>query len=61
LVGLHADQTYETEIVVLPHLGDDAVDPYPRIGFVDGDYVDVDIGAENLAPRAVVEEAIDAR
>ena len=60
LIGLHADQADETEIIVGPHLRDDAVDAHARIGLVDGDDVDIDIGTENSALRAVVDQAIDA-
>ncbi len=61
LVGLHANKADETEIAVRSHLGDDAIDPHARVGLIDGDDVDIDIGPENLAQRAVVDEAIDAR
>jgi len=44
LIGLHADQTDEAEIAVGAHVGDDAVDAYARIGFVDSDDVDIDTG-----------------
>ena len=60
LVGLHADQADEAEIIVGAHLGDDAIDADARIGLVDGDDVDVDVGPENFALRAVVEQAVDA-
>ena len=60
LVGLHADQADEAEIVVGAHVGDDAVDAHARVGFVDGDDVDIDVGAENLALSAVVEKGVDA-
>src|SRR5271169_4019969 len=61
LVRLHADQADKTEIIVGAHLGDDAVDAHPRVGFVDGDDVDVDIGPEHLALRAVVDQAVHRR
>ena len=60
LVGLHADQADETEITVGAHLVDDAIDAHARIGLVDGDDVDIDVGTENLALGAVVDQAIDA-
>ena len=44
LIGLHADQADEAEIIVGPHLGDDAVDAHACIGLVDGDDVDIDVG-----------------
>jgi hypothetical protein len=34
----------EAEIAVGAHVGDDAVDAYARIGFVDSDDVDIDTG-----------------
>ena len=60
LVRLHADQADKAEILVGAHVGDDAVDAHPRIGLVDGGNLDVDVGPENPALRAVVEKAIDA-
>ena len=60
LVRLHADQADKAEILVGAHIGDDAVDAHPRIGLVDRRDVDVDVGAENLALRAIVDQAIDA-
>ena len=60
LVRLHADQADEAEIIVGAHLGDDAVDADARIGLVDRRDLDVDVGPENFALRAVVEQAVDA-
>ncbi len=60
LVGLHADQADETEIIVGAHFRDDAVDAHARIGLVDGDDVDLDIGTQDFALGAVVEQAVDA-
>src|SRR5271170_6470231 len=59
LVRLHADQADETEIIVGPHFGDDALDAYTRIGLVDGDDIDIDGGPEHFALRAIVDQAID--
>src|SRR5580704_11337412 len=59
LVRLHADQADKTEITVGAHLGDDAVDAYAGVGFVDGDDVDIDIGPEHFALRAIVDQAVD--
>src|ERR1700692_2295739 len=61
LIRLHADQADEAEITVGAHLRDDALDAHPRIGLVDGDDVDVDIGPEHLAPRAIVDQAVHRR
>src|SRR5580658_846710 len=61
LVRLHADQADETEIIVGAHLGDDALDAYAGVGFVDGDDVDIDIGPEHFALRAIVDQAINRR
>src|SRR5580704_9049042 len=61
LVRLHADQADKTEITVGAHLGDDALDAHPGIGLVDGDDVDIDIGAEHLALRAIVDQAVHRR
>ena len=60
LVRLHADQADEAEIIVGAHLGDDAVDAHARIGLVDRRDFDVDVGPENFALRAVVDQAVDA-
>src|SRR5579862_3387262 len=59
LVRLHADQADETEIAVGAHLGNDALDAHPRIGLVDGDDVDIDVGPEHLALRAIVDQSVD--
>src|SRR5580693_1817034 len=61
LVRLHADQADKAEITVGAHLGDDTLDAHPRIGLVDGDDVDIDIGPEHLALRAIVDQAIHRR
>src|SRR5580700_740915 len=61
LVRLHADQADETEIIVGAHLGDDALDAYAGVGFVDGDDVDIDIGPEHFALRAIADQAINRR
>src|ERR1700726_3795772 len=61
LVRLHADQADKTEIAVGAHLGNDALDAYARIGLVDGDDVDIDIGPEHVALRAIVDQAVHRR
>jgi hypothetical protein len=61
LVRLHADQPDETEIAVGPHVSDDVVRADPRVGLVDRHDVDVDVRAENLALRAIVDQAVDGR
>ena len=61
LVRLHADQTDEAEIAVVAHVGDDAVDAHPGIGFVNRRDLDVDVGPEHLALGAIVAQGIDGR
>ena len=61
MVRLHADQADEAEITVGAHFGNDALDAHPRIGLVDGDNVDVDIGPEHFTLRAIVDQAVHRR
>jgi len=61
LVRLHADQADKAEIAVVAHVGDDAVDAHPGIGFVNRRDLNVDIGPENLPLGAIVEQAVDGR
>src|SRR5580704_6934293 len=58
LVRLHADQADEAEITAGPHLGNDALDAHPRIGLVDGDDIDIDVGPKHFALRAIVDQAV---
>ncbi len=60
LVRLHTDQADETEIIIGAHVGDDPADADARVGFVDRRDLDIDVGPENFALRAIVEQAEDA-
>src|SRR6266571_6375091 len=60
LIRLNTDQTYKAEIVVRAHVADNAIDAYAGIGFVDGYDFDIGVGAENLTPRTVIDEPINA-
>src|SRR5579862_2035132 len=60
LVGLYAHQADEAEIIVGAHVGDDALDAYAAVGFVDRGNFDGGVGPENFALRAVVKQAVDA-
>jgi hypothetical protein len=61
LVRLHADQADKAEIPVVAHVRDDAIDAHQGIGFVNRRDLNVDIGPENLALGAIVEQAVDGR
>src|SRR5262249_21152806 len=54
------DQADKAEIIVRTHVADDAINAYAGIGFVDGNDIDIDIGAENLTTRTIVNEPVDA-
>jgi hypothetical protein len=60
LVRLNTDQTDKAEIIVRAHVTDDAIDTHAGIGFVDGYDFDIGVGAENMTPRTVVDEPINA-
>src|SRR5262249_47618838 len=51
LVGLHADEPNKSEISVAAKVGNDPVDADAGVGLVDGCYIDIDIGPEQLDPR----------
>ena len=59
LVRLHSHEREQAEIAVAPEAPDQLADVDPGIGLVDEVDVDLDVGAQHLAPRAVEREAVD--
>ena len=60
LIRLNTDQTYKAEIFVRAHVANDAIDAHASISFVNSYDFDIGVGAENLTPRTVIDEPIDA-